>query len=356
MCCPFPFFQLGAQGRPFAVGVADGRPGLAHQGVQQVRQPLFLFGVPGNVVGGEEIIQFPLQQFRRQGGGGRGIGGHKEPHVLNEVRFHHLPPEGEGAGVLDPGQGPAGRVLVVEFFGLGQLQQQFQVLRAVAQGVDEHHPHLLFGPLQLADIPVVQLPPGHGVDDLDPPGHLLFAGRVEALGKEGKDALVLQTEPLARLVRQFAVAGPQGLDQGVPHPVVGEQLRVLVMGVDDGGEMAAALGGKGLHQGSHHRVGGVGQRHPAGPGWKVLQFPGDGHRPLGAEHRVAKGDGVQHRPGPVLAVRGQHRAAQLPHLGKDRAGLLQGGKVFQRPAEAEILRRQRRPGDDTGPQPVPQFI
>ena len=211
---PLPVFpspaavQLGAQGRPLAVGVADGRPGLAHQGVEEIGQPLFLFGVPGRIVGGEEILQFPLQQFCRQGGGGRGIGGHKEPPVLDEVRFHHLPPEGEGAGVLDPGQGPAGRVLVVVFLGFGQLQQQFQVLRAVAQGVDEHHPHLLFGPLQLADIPVVEAPPGDGVDDLDPPGHLLFPRRVEALGEKGKDALVLLAEPLARRVRQLRILSP----------------------------------------------------------------------------------------------------------------------------------------------------
>ena len=226
----------------------------------------------------------------------------------------------------------------------------------MAQGVDQQHPHLLLGPLQLGDVPVVDRSPGHGVDDLDPAGHILFPRRVEALHKAGQDAFVLLAEPPACVVGKLRVAGPQGLYQGVPDPVVGEQFRVGVVSIHNCGIMAAALGGQRLHQGGHHRVGGIGQGFAPDPLRQGLQIPGDRHRPLGAKHRVAKGDGLQQRPGPVGAVGGQDGTGKLPQLGEDGGGLFQRRQPLQGPAETEVLRRQGGPGDGSCPEPFPQFI
>ena len=129
-----------------------------------------------------------------------------------------------------------------------------------------------------------------------------------------------------------------------------------LVGVNNSGVVAAAAGGKSLHQGGHHRVGGVGEGCPPGTGRKRLQFPRDGHRPLGGKDGIAKGDGVQQRPGPVLTVRGQHRAGQLAQLCKNGGGLFQGGQSLQGAGKAEVIRRQGRPGDGSGPEPFPQFI
>ena len=204
--------------------------------------------------------------------------------------------------------------------------------------------------------PIVGPSLGDVVNDLDPPGHILLPRRVKALHEDGQDAFVLLAEPPGHAVGKFGVAGPQGLDHGVPDPVVGEQLRVVAVGADDRLVVAAALGGQGLHQGGHHRVGGVGQGLAPGPPRQGFQIPGYGHRPLGAEHRVAKGDGLQQGPGPVLAVGGQNGTGKLPQLGKDRGGLFQRRQPLQGPAETEVLRRQGGPGDGSCPEPFPQFI
>ncbi len=129
-----------------------------------------------------------------------------------------------------------------------------------------------------------------------------------------------------------------------------------LIGFLQAGAVLAVLGGQGLHQRGQQQVGGAGEGDSPAPPGQLLQLAGDSHRPLGTEHRVTKGDGLQQRHGPVLAVWGQNLAGQLAQSFEDRAGLFKGGQPLQGAGKAKITGGQGCSGNGSRPEPLPQFI
>ena len=249
-----------------------------------------------------------------------------------------------------------GRLFAGALLGFAQFDQLVGIPLAVAQGVDKGGADVLLGLGQLGEIEIVGLRPGQRLHHPDTADHVLLPAGVEAAAQQGEEGLVLAGEPRLSPVGQLRVGRAQSLDQGVLHPPVPEELGPLVVGVHHEAVPPAAGGGQGLQQGGEHRVGRVGQG-AAPPGQSQGLHPAwDGHSPLGTEHRVGQGEGVQEGAGAVGTVRGQQIPGELAEPGKDGSGLFQRLQGVEGPPQTEVVGGQGSPGDGPGAQPVPQFV
>ena len=270
---------------------------------------------------GEQLLQMGPQARGHQRGGPAGVGIPEEQDGAGPL-VQLLPPEGGHRLPVLLCQSLQGGLPVGPPLGLGQLQQEGDVLRVLPQGGEDGPAHVLLRLGQQLPQPGGGLRPLDGGDHLHPAGHGTVSGGIEALlhQRQGGGARLLQNFGVQ--LGQLDVAVPQAVYHRGQDPEVGEKFGVVLPGGLDDVHPASAGGGERLQQRVELAVGQLPVL--AAPGGQGDQLPLYAGFSLGVGYRVHQGQQVQQEAGAGLRRGGQQLFQSAVNLSKHRAGPRQG--------------------------------